>query len=301
MTSAQPESNSSVRRVLAQPRGGPTVLRIVLGTHLRRLREARGITREAAGDAIRGSHAKISRLELGRVGYKERDVADLLTLYGVQDETQREEFLTLARHANNPGWWHKYSDVLPSWFETLLGMEEAASVIRTYEVQFIPGLLQTAGYARAVAKLGHASASEAEIERRVDLRMRRQELLSRPQAPRLWAVIDEAALRRPLGGTEVMREQIQHLLRVARQPNVTLQVAPFRIGGLAAAGGPVTILRFHEPDLPDIVYLEQLTSALYLDKRPEVETYMVVMDRLCAAAETNDSTIDFLTGIAEDY
>ncbi|MDK1476119.1 helix-turn-helix transcriptional regulator [Streptomyces sp. 549] len=301
MTSAQPEQDSPVRRVLAQPRGGPTVLRIVLGTHLRRLREASGITREAAGDAIRGSHAKISRLELGRVGYKERDVADLLTLYGVQDETQREEFLTLARHANNPGWWHKYSDVLPSWFETLLGMEEAASLIRTYEVQFIPGLLQTADYARAVTRLGHASASEAEIERRVALRMRRQELLSRPQAPRLWAVIDEAALRRPLGGTAVMREQIQHLLQVAEQPNVTLQVAPFRIGGLAAAGGPVTILRFHEPDLPDIVYLEQLTSALYLDKRSEVETYMVVMDRLCAAAETNDRTAGFLSDLAKDY
>lgn len=298
--SAQPEQDSSVRRVLAQPRGGPTVLRIVLGTHLRRLREACGITREAAGDAIRGSHAKISRLELGRVGYKERDVADLLTLYGVHDEERRQEFLTLARHANNPGWWHKYSDVLPNWFETLLGMEEAASVIRTYEVQFIPGLLQTADYARAVALLGHSGAPEAEIERRVALRMQRQELLTRPHAPRLWAVIDEAALRRPLGGTDVMREQIDHLLKMAEQPNVTLQVAPFSIGGLAAAGGPVTILRFLEPDLPDIVYLEQLTSALYLDKRAEVETYMVVMDRLCAAADTNDRTAEFLHRLRRD-
>ncbi|MEE1928212.1 helix-turn-helix transcriptional regulator [Streptomyces sp. TRM 70351] len=292
--SAQPEEQSAVRRVLAQPRGGPTVLRIVLGTHLRRLREGTGITREAAGEAIRGSHAKISRLELGRVGYKERDVADLLTLYGVHDPAQREEFLTLARHANNPGWWHQYSDVLPNWFETLLGLEEAASVIRTYEVQFVPGLLQTAEYARAVTRLGHSRAPEAEIERRVSLRMRRQELLGRPHAPRLWAVIDEAALRRPLGGPAVMRDQIDHLLAVAEQPNVTLQVAPFRIGGLAAAGGPVTLLRFNEPDLPDIVYLEQLTSALYLDKRPEVETYMVVMDRLCAAAETHERTTEFL-------
>ncbi|MGD9483111.1 helix-turn-helix transcriptional regulator [Streptomyces sp. TRM70308] len=292
--SAQPEHDSPVRRLLAQPRGGPTVLRIVLGTHLRRLREASGITREAAGDAIRGSHAKISRLELGRVGYKERDVADLLTLYGVHDPLQREEFLTLAQHANNPGWWHQYSDVLPTWFETLLGLEEAASVIRTYEVQFVPGLLQTADYARAVTKLGHARASQDEIERRVRLRMRRQELLTRPHGPRLWAVIDEAALRRPLGGPEVMRAQIAHLLDISERPNVTLQVAPFRIGGLAAAGGPVTLLRFHESDLPDIVYLEQLTSALYLDKRPEVETYMVVMDRLCAAAETHADSVAFL-------
>ncbi|MBW1598644.1 helix-turn-helix transcriptional regulator [Streptomyces sp. JJ38] len=291
---AQPEYDSSVRRLLAQPRGGPTVLRIVLGTHLRRLRESCGITREAAGEAIRGSHAKISRLELGRVGYKERDVADLLTLYGVLDPEQREEFLTLARHANNPGWWHQYSDVMPSWLETLLGLEEAASVIRTYEVQFVPGLLQTAEYARAVTLLGHAQASEAEIERRVRLRMRRQELLTGPHGPKLWAVIDEAALRRPLGGPGVMRGQVEHLLKVAELPNVTLQVAPFAIGGLAAAGGPITLLRFTEPDLPDIVYLEQLTSALYLDKRAEVEAYMVVMDRLCAAADPHDRTVGFL-------
>lgn len=303
---AQPEplspvgAESSVRRFLAQPRGGPTVLRIVLGTHLRRLREAKGITREAAGDAIRGSHAKISRLELGRVGYKERDVADLLTLYGMDNDERRQEFLTLARHANTPGWWHKYSDVLPSWLETLLGLEEAASVIRTYEVQFVPGLLQTADYARAVAQLGHPAATQEEIDRRVDLRMRRQDLLGRADGPKLWAVIDEAALRRPLGGREVMRGQLRHLLRMSELPQVTIQVAPFHIGGLAAAGGPVTILRFLEPDLPDIVYLEQLTSALYLEKRAEVEAYMVVMDRLCASAETHERSQQFISSVLKD-
>lgn len=298
--SAHPErvshegTETSVRRALTQSFGGPTVLRIVLGTHLRRLREANGISREAAGEAIRGSHAKISRLELGRVGYKERDVADLLTLYGVQGKEQREEFLMLARHANAPGWWHKYSDVLPSWQETLLGLEEAASTIRTFDVQFVPGLLQTADYARAAAQLAHPTASSEEIERRVGLRMRRQQLLSRQEGPRLWAVIDEAALHRPLGDRAVMRDQLQHLLRVAEHPRVTLQLAPFHIGGLAASG-PVTILRFGQPDLPDIVYLEQLTSALYLDKRNEVETYMVVMDRLCAAAETHTNSLGFLS------
>ncbi|MBB1246690.1 helix-turn-helix domain-containing protein [Streptomyces durbertensis] len=292
-----PGGETSMQRVLAQPAGGPTVLRIVLGTHLRRLREASGITREAAGHAIRGSHAKISRLELGRVGYKERDVADLLTLYGVHDQKRREEFLTLARRANEPGWWHKYSDVLPNWLETLLGLEEAAAVIRTYEVQFVPGLLQTADYARAVVRLGHPAAPVPEVDRRVDLRMRRQELLGRRDGPKLWAVIDEAALRRPLGGREVMRGQLRHLLSFADDPRVTIQIAPFAIGGLAAAGGPVTILRFLEPDLPDIVYLEQLTSALYLDKRAEVESYVVVMDRLCAAAETHDRSMRFLTDL----
>ncbi|WP_069814024.1 helix-turn-helix domain-containing protein [Streptomyces sp. TP-A0874] len=294
MTSAQSEHSSPVRRMLALQRGGPTVLRIVLGTQLRRLRESRGISREAAGDAIRGSHAKISRLELGRVGFKERDVADLLTLYGVLESEERAEFLALAQHANNPGWWQKYSDVLPNWFETLLGLEEAASVIRSYEVQFVPGLLQTAEYAREVTRLGHPRATDQEIERRVELRMERQALLSKPEPPRLWAVVDEAALRRPLGDQGVMRGQIEHLIKVAEQPNVTLQVAPFHIGGLAAAGGPVTILRFLEPDLPDIVYLEQLASALYLDKRDEVENYMVVMDRLCAVAQQPKESLAFL-------
>jgi transcriptional regulator with XRE-family HTH domain len=280
--------------MLTQPRGGPTVLRIVLGTQLRRLREAHGITREAAGDAIRGSHAKISRLELGRVGYKERDVADLLTLYGVLEEREREEFLTIARQANTPGWWHKYSDVLSTWFEQLIGLEEAASVIRTYEVQFVPGLLQTEDYAREVTLLGHPRAEDRDIDRRVELRMTRQKLLTGTDAPAVWAVVDEAALRRQLGGRDVMHRQITHLLEAAEQPNITLQVAPFDIGGLAAAGGPVTILRFLEPDLPDIVYLEQLTSALYLDKREDVENYMVVMDRLCGVAETPASTKAFL-------
>ncbi|MGP4111877.1 helix-turn-helix domain-containing protein [Streptomyces sp. 4N509B] len=297
MASAQPLRASSVTDLLSHPRGGPTVLRIVLGTHLRRLRERSGISREAAGDAIRGSHAKISRLELGRVGAKERDIADLLTLYGVTDEEQRAQFLALARQATTPGWWQKYSDVLPSWFETLIGLEEAAAIIRTYEVQFIPGLLQTPDYARACIRLGNPRSSDRQVNRRVELRMERQKLLMRPDAPRLWAVVDEAALRRPLGGEAAMREQIRHLRELAERPNITLQIAPFRLGGLAAAGGPITILRFSEPDLPDIVYLEQLNSALYLDKREDVEDYMAVMDSLCATAEPHGKTPEFLDGL----
>ncbi|WP_129843287.1 helix-turn-helix transcriptional regulator [Streptomyces sp. RFCAC02] len=294
MAPVQPGQASSVRDLLARPRGGPTVLRIVLGTHLRRLREECHISREAAGEAIRASHAKISRLELGRVGAKERDVADLLTLYGVDDEPRRGQLIALARQAGTPGWWQKYNDVLPSWFETLIGLEEAASVIRTYEVQFVPGLLQTPDYARACIRLGHPRAGEREIERRLELRMERQNLLFKEDAPKLWAVVDEAALRRPLGGKRAMREQLRHLREVADQPNITLQIAPFRMGGLAAAGGPVTILRFSEPDLPDIVYLEQLNSALYLDKRDDVEDYLAVMDSLCATAEPHRKTGVFL-------
>ncbi|GAA2093344.1 helix-turn-helix transcriptional regulator [Streptomyces albiaxialis] len=290
-----------VRRILDHPRGGPTILRIVLGTQLRRLREENGISREAAGDAIRGSHAKISRLELGRVGCKVRDVEDLLTLYGITDADEREEYLDLARQAGSPGWWQKYNDVMSPWFDRLIGLEEAASVIRMYEVQFVPGLLQTRDYARSVIRLGHPKADTREVERRVGLRMDRQAILDQPHTPRLWAVVDEAALRRPLGSREIMREQIEFLLKATQQPHITLQVAPFRIGGLAAAGGPVTILRFLEPDLPDIVYLEQLTSSLYLEKREEVESYMVVMDRLCATAEPPSRTTAFLERLLEEY
>jgi hypothetical protein len=266
----------------------------VLGTLLRKLRETGGVSTQAAADAIRGSHAKISRMELGRVGFKERDVADLLTLYDITDPAEREDFLELARQASRPGWWHQFSDILPQWFETHLGLEEAASVIRTYENQFVPGLLQTEDYARAVTRLGHPNAPAAEIERRVALRLTRQQLLTREDPPRLWVVLDEAALRRLLGGPEVMRAQLERLIKVSELSHVTLQIAPFSLGGVAAAGGPVTILRFLEKDLPDVVYLEQLTSALYLDKQEDVDNYMAVMDRLCAQSEPPSATIPFL-------
>jgi transcriptional regulator with XRE-family HTH domain len=282
-------------------RQGPTVLRIALGGQLRQLRERSGISREAAGEAIRGSHAKISRLELGRVGFKQRDLLDLLTLYGVTDPDERASFLTLARQASTPGWWHQYSDVLPAWFETYLGLEQAAAVIRGYEPQFVPGLLQTADYARAVVGLAHGEEHEDEIERRVALRMRRQQILTDAQAATVWLVIDEAALRRPYGGRTVLRGQIRHLLEVSEAATVTIQVVPYEVGGHAAAGGGFAILRFAAPELPDVVYLEQLTSALYLDKRTDVDKYLGVMNRLAVQAHTPEHTRAFLTGLLAEY
>jgi hypothetical protein len=278
---------------------GPTALRIVLGNQLRQLREASGISTGAAGHAIRASHAKISRMELGRVGFKERDVADLLTLYGITDEQERGSFLALARRANVPGWWHHYSDILPSWFEMYLGLEQASAVIRTYEPQLVPGLLQTPEGARAVIQLGNLGASETELDRRVALRMKRQKVLTQPGAPNLWAVVDEAALWR-LDGRSAMREQIQHLIDMTELPNITLQVMPFYSGAHAAVGGPFTILRFSEADLPDLVYLEQLTSALYLDKDDDVQHYLVVMDRLCIQAKSPAETIRFLSSTLKE-
>ncbi|MFI1914150.1 helix-turn-helix domain-containing protein [Nocardia sp. NPDC020380] len=275
---------------------GPTALRIAVGSQLRKLREKSGITREAAGEHIRGSHAKISRLELGRTGFKERDIRDLLALYGVDDLEEREQFLELVVRANQPGWWHRYSDLLPPWFETYLGLEHAAKSIRTYEGQLVPGLLQTADYARSVVALGHDENSE----RRVSLRRRRQELLTRPGAPSFWAVLDESVLRRPVGGTSVLRAQIDHLIEMSELHNVTIQVLPYAAGGHAAAGSSFTMLRFAEPELPDIVYLEQLTSALYLDRRQDLELYRQVMDQLSVQAEPPERSRKRLAEIAAE-
>jgi hypothetical protein len=281
--------------------GGPTALRMLLGAHLRRLREAQGISRETAGWEIRASESKISRMELGRVSFKERDVSDLLTLYDVDDKEERRRLLDLLHQANTPGWWHREGDILPGWFQSFLGLEAAASMIRSYEVQFIPGLLQTNDYARAVIQLGYPAASPREIERRVGLRMRRQELLTRKRPPKFWAVVDEAALRRPIGGTEVMAAQIATLADLAKLRNVTVQVIPFVAGGQVAAGGPFTILRFPEEDLSDIVYIEQMTSALYLDKGEDVDYYMLLMEQLCVQAEPPERTPEILDDILRDF
>jgi transcriptional regulator with XRE-family HTH domain len=280
--------------------GGPTVLRMLLGAHLRRLREAQGVSREDAGWEIRASESKISRMELGRVSFKERDVEDLLTLYGQVDTDERERLLALARQANTPGWWHRYGDVLPNWFQSYLGLEAAASLIRTYEVQFVPGLLQTADYARSVVLLGHGRAKAEEIDRRVDLRMRRQKILDRPDPVQLWAVIDEAVLRRPVGSRATMRGQIQALIDATQRTSVHLQVLPFQVGGHSAAGGAFSILRFPDQELPDIVYVEQLSSTLYLDKRDDVELYVDAMERLCVEADQPERAPDTLRRILKD-
>ncbi|MFF5210729.1 helix-turn-helix domain-containing protein [Streptosporangium sp. NPDC000396] len=283
-----------------QPGSGPTALRILLGSQLRRLREARGFSREEAAHLIRGSESKISRMELGRVGLRERDVADLLTFYGVEDEEARAAVMDLLLRANEPGWWHRFNDLLPSWFQTYVGLEEAASRIRTYEVQFVPGLLQTKEYARAVITAGSAGIAPEEISRRVDLRMERQQVLDRADGPFFWAVIDEAALRRPIGGKEVMRAQLEHLLDLMRQPNITIQIMPFSFGGHSAEGGAFSVLRFSDQELPDVVYVEQLASALYLDKREEVDRYSEIMERLCAVSTTPGETSDMLRRIIKE-
>jgi len=284
----------------ATPAGGPTVLRMLLGAQLRRLRETAGVTRDDAGYHIRASGSKISRMELGRVSFKERDVTDLLEFYGVDDVAEKEKLVQLTREANATPWYQKFQDVVPDWFHVFVGLEEAAQLIRVYEVQFVPGLLQTEEYARAVILQGAPGLDPDEVERRVALRMGRQKLLTRENPPRYWVVMDEAALRRPMGGRDVHVGQIERLIDLVGEPNITIQVMPFRYGGHAAEGGAFHIMRFPETDLPDVVYMEYLTGAHYIDKPEEVERYAAVMERLSVAGTSPDRTREILSGMLKD-
>jgi hypothetical protein len=269
-------------------RGGPTAFRMRVGAQLRRHRLARRVSREDAGWHIRASDSKISRMELGRVPFKERDVADLLTLYGVEGD-ERTGLLELVRQANAPGWWQSLSDVVPPWSISYLGLEQAASMIRTYDLHFVPSLLQTPDYSRALLELSDAS-SEAQLSRRVALCQGRQRVLRGPSPATLWAVVDETALHRQLGGPDVMRGLLAALAEASRAPNIRLQIGSFQADTLATAGLPFAILRFAEPELPDMVYVEQPTGAIYLDRQVDIEQYALAMQRACTAAAPPDRT-----------
>jgi transcriptional regulator with XRE-family HTH domain len=280
-----------------QAGSGPTVRRMLVGAQLRRLRTDKGLSREQAAETIRASEWKIHRLENGQVGFKERDIVDLLRFYGVDDPGEVADFLVLAREANAPGWWHHYGDVLPQWFRAYVDLESAATLIRAYEGQFVPGLLQTEDYVRAVVGGGHLEDLPEEAEHRVQLRLGRQTLLERADAPRLWAVVDEAALRRPIGGREVMRAQLERLMEATKLPNVTLQVLPFGAGAHPAMVGAFSVLRFGDVELPDVVYVEHLTSALYLSKQEDVDRYLHVMESICVRGAPPDKTVEIVGDI----
>jgi transcriptional regulator with XRE-family HTH domain len=274
---------------------GPTVLRLLLGSRLRHLREAKGITPQEAARAIRATDSKISRIELGRSPVREIDAEDLLTLYGVNDTAEREELLTLASRASERGWWHRYGDLVPDWLQTYIGLEEAARSIRTYESQFVPGLLQTERYAAAL--MGLADFPADEVERRVELRRDRQRRF-RDGSLALWAVVDEAVLRRRVGAPDVMREQLAYLLEASTRPNLTLQVMPFGSPGHGAPGG-FSIVRFESAEVPDMVYVEHLTSALYIDKQAEVDSYLLAMERLTIASAGLGQSAEIITRAME--
>ncbi|HTJ68404.1 MAG TPA: helix-turn-helix transcriptional regulator [Actinospica sp.] len=266
-------------------RAGPSVRRLILGSQLRRLREKAGISCAEAGYSIRGSASKISRMETGRISFKERDVEDLLTLYGLIDEEERRQLLSLVAQSKQTGWWHRYNERMPKWFEDYVGLEEAAARIQSWELQFIPGLLQTEEYARAVVFHGHPQAPAEDIDSMVGLRLRRQKILNGTNPPRLWMVVDESVLHRTLGNAAMMRKQIERLLDVTQHSHVSLQVIPFERSGYVAEGA-FSLLRFAEVELPDIAYIEHLTGALYLERPDEIEVYGRAFDRLVVDAET---------------
>jgi transcriptional regulator with XRE-family HTH domain len=278
----------------------PTVRRRIVGAQLRRLRESSGVSRREAGASIGVGESKLSRIEIGRVGLEEHEVKQLLELYGIHDPQERDALLALAREANRPGWLQAFSGAMPAWFRPYVDLEEAAQVIRTYEVQFIPGLLQTEEYARAVVAHGLSEPPEEEVARRVELRLRRQRILTASNPTRLWAVIDEAALWRPIGGSEVSRAQLRALLDAARLQNITVQVMPFRVGGHAGEAGAFTILRFPEPELHDIAYLEQLTGAMYLERDDDMDHYGAAMERLCVQSASPEESMDLISKIIRE-
>ncbi|MEK8173201.1 helix-turn-helix transcriptional regulator [Streptomyces sp. M19] len=280
--------------------GAPTVLRVVLGKRLHDLREKAGMSFEQAGKALDVTHATIRRMEKAEVGLKLPYVEKLLRVYGVTEPAEVEGFLKLAREANKPGWWHRFRDVLPEWFNTFVSLETEANLIRAYEPHYIPGLLQTEGYARAVLRAGMPYASEADIERGVALRMERQALLRRDEAPMLWVVMDETVLRRAIGGPGVMRDQATRLIEATEMPRVKLQIMQFDAGPHPAMYGPFHIFRFPIPELPDIAYTETLISGSYFDERADVSAFLEALDRMCAQAAPAQTTQMILRGIRKE-
>jgi transcriptional regulator with XRE-family HTH domain len=268
---------------VAEARSGPTVGQIVLGLRLRDLRERAGCSFADAAAVLSVNTTTVRRMEKAEVGLRPLYVKALLERYGVAAE-EIDSFLALVEEGNRPGWWHRYRDVLPDWFSLYVSLEGEASLIRAYEPHCVPGLLQTEDYARVLLRTGFPGATREELDRRVALRMARQELLTRPQAPLLWAVVEEHVLRRRVGGPSVMRGQIDRLVDATALPNVTLQIMPFNAGPHPGMFGPFQLFRFDIQELPDIVYAESLTGAVYLEERPDTAAHREVLDRMSAQA-----------------
>lgn len=285
----------------ARAAGGPTVLRMILGRQLQALREKAGLSHQQAADAIYSSEWTIRRIEAGKGALKPLNIKSLLVSYGVTDVREIDAFLGLARDASRPGWWHSYGDALPDWFRVAVGLEESASLIRAYEPQVVPGLLQTEAYVRAITAASFPSEQQEESERRVALRLARQGLLERPAPPEYWVVLEETVLRRPIGGRQVMRGQVEHLIEAASRPNITVQVLPFAAGWHPAMYGMFWIFRFPDDAMPDVVYSEALTSATYLNKPEETTQYTEALDRMAAIAATPDQTITILRQILKEH
>ncbi|MCH5670480.1 helix-turn-helix domain-containing protein [Streptomyces gilvus] len=287
---------------MSERRPAPTVGQVVLGRRLQELREAAGLKREEAARVLRVAPATVRRMEMAEVALKIPYVQVLLETYGVPDE-ETTAFVELAEEANQPGWWQRFHDVLPDWFSLYVSLEGAAGIIRSYEPHFVPGLLQTEDYARAVMEAGTIGQTGAEnLERHVSLRMTRQKLLERPDPPHLWVIMDETVLKRPVSiRGEVMREQLDKLLEFAEHDRITLQVAEFKDGPHPGTYAPFSLFRFGEPELPDMVFTEYLTGALYLDSRTEVSAHLEVLDHMAARAASAQRTKKILREYRETF
>ncbi|MBY8341487.1 helix-turn-helix domain-containing protein [Streptomyces spinosirectus] len=266
----------------------PTVLRMILGRRLQERRQDAGVSLDDASKALRVTSLTIRRLEKAEVALKPLYVEKLLETYGA-DRQEIDEFVAFAERANEPGWWHVYRDALPDWFRAYVSLETGATTLRTYEPHYVTGLLQTPRYAREVLRGGLPNGSEEDLDRRVDLRLRRQSLLDRSDAPTLWVVMEEAVLHRVVGGPEVMREQIDRLLEVSELTHVSIDVVPFTAGAHVGACAPFTYFRFEEPELPDVVYSEVLSGAMYLDQRSDVAAHLEAHNRMSLLTSDADS------------
>ncbi|MGW2959365.1 helix-turn-helix domain-containing protein [Streptomyces sp. NPDC001220] len=263
----------------ASSASAPTVLRMILGRRLQERRQEAGVSLDEAARALRVAPLTIRRLEKAEVALKPLYVEKLLETYGA-DRQETAEFVAFAERANEPGWWHTYRDVLPTWFSAYVSLETGAKTLRTYEPHYVTGLLQTPEYARSVLSGGFPNDRDEELDRRVNLRLRRQALLERADAPTLWVVMEEAVLHRVVGGPQVMRTQIERLLEVSGLDHVSVDVVPFTAGAHMGACAPFTYFRFEEPELPDVVYSEILSGAMYLDQRPDVVAHLEAHNRM---------------------
>ncbi|MEV5733653.1 helix-turn-helix transcriptional regulator [Streptomyces sp. NPDC052292] len=277
----------------------PTVRRRRLGQELRRLRELKGMTAEEVAERLLVSQSKISRLENGRRSISQRDVRDLCGVYEVEDQRVVDSLMEMARDSRQQGWWHTFGDIP---YSVYIGLETDAESLRVYEPQLVTGLLQTPAYAEALVRGALPETSTAEIEKRVRVRMRRQErITAEVNALRLWVVLDEAALRRVVGSRLVMREQLEHLIEMSQLPHVTVQVLPFEVGAHPGLNGQYAILEFTDAADSSVVYLEGVTSDLYLEKAPDVQKYAVMYEHLRAQSLNVEQSRQLIAKMAKEY
>jgi transcriptional regulator with XRE-family HTH domain len=280
---------------------GPTVRRRRLGTELRRLRDSSGYKLEEVAAELGVAPSTLSRIETGKAPTKSAYLSQMLEMYGVNDSFQRQVLVDMAREGHRKGWWAAYDDVLPSGFDTYVGLEAETAAIRSYEISVVPGLLQTADYARAVLRETFPRHTPQQIDRLVDLRMARQRRLDDKPPLELWAILDEAVIRRPVGGPAIMCQQLTHLLAAAERASVTIQVLPFACGAHAAHTGSFSVLEFPDRSDSEVAHVETVAGYIYLEKDRDVRARSEAFDRLRAAALSPGASVELIAQAARDF